>query len=272
MAELLISAADGTLLLQRLIDPARAYWIGRSPKCDIVVHAASVSRRHVILYCHQGVWRVVDAGSQSGLKTEAGECRTAQLSAETWVKVGAAVLWIKHAEPANTVLTRAAPSKSNRVRLTEEDLAALDAPRDSLEIEAHEPPPARPTLIVTSATGGVELVVDLTATAGRLVIGSAATCDIVIADPSVELIHAVLVRGSNTWSLLDAGGGVFAAGKKWPRKRLDEETIAEVGNFSFVIRTPKIPSSTVPFVPPATVRTEASAFLEEDADGLDEHD
>ncbi len=270
MAELLISAADGSLLLQRHIEPARAYWIGRSPKCDVIVDAASVSRRHAILYCHQGVWRVVDAGSQSGLLTAAGECRNAQLSGETWVKMGAAVLWIKNPEPVDGALHRAPIAKSGAARLS---IDALDAHPDFTDeatlAASAQTQTVRPTLIITSALGGVELVVDLSQTAARLVIGSATTCDIVLADPTVELIHAVLVRGSNTWSLLDSGGGVFADGKKWPRKRLDEDTSAHIGAFTLAVRTPKLPSTMVPFVPPPTQTLEASIFLEEADDSLD---
>ncbi len=272
MADLLISAPDGTLLHQCRIDPARTYWIGRSPKCDIVLNAASISRRHLVLFCHLGVWRALDAGSQDGLHTEQGDCRVAQLSVSSWVRIGGAVLWLQQPEPEIGQLVRASAPKTHAAPLFSGEQDELALPRDTLSVEAAEPPAARPTLVLTNMDGGVELVVDLSATAGRLVIGSASTCDIVIAHESIALIHAVLVRGSRSWSLLDAGGGVLAAGKKWPRKRLDEETSASVGCFALAIRTPKIPSSTVPFVPRASVVAETSAFIDGSNDDDDESD
>ncbi len=272
MADLLISTPDGTLLHQCRIDPARTYWIGRSPKCDIVLNAPSISRRHLVLCCHLGVWRALDAGSQDGLHTGNGDCRVAQLSVESWVRIGGAVLWLRQPEPEIGQLIRAVAPKSRPIQLFSDELCGLSSSPDSLSTEPIEEPPARPMLIITNASGGVELVADLSATAGRLVIGSASTCDIVVADDSVALIHAVLVRGSRSWSLLDAGGGVFASGKKWPRKRLDDEASASIGVFSIAIRTPKTPCSTVPFVPPATVPTQPSAFLEDTHDEDDERD
>ncbi len=239
VAELLISTPDGQVLANRKLDPVRAYWIGRESHCDVVIENAAVSRRHALVFFINGRWLACDAGSTSGLDTETGAVRCAQLSADAWVKIGSVYIWLAGATTAAPpwIDARADDGTTDRrarpVRLAIENLAAA------------EPAAAAEALVVTDHRGVVQLCADLSglaATRGsgapRMTIGRSNVADLQICDPSVDPVHAVLARGSEYWSLVDAGStsGVLFEGKRWYRKRLEDGITLPIGNFRISIQ------------------------------------
>ena len=234
VAELLISTPDGQVLANRKLDPVRAYWIGRESHCDIVIDNVAVSRRHALVFFINGRWLACDAGSTSGLDTETGPVRCAQLSADTWVKIGSVYIWLAGAPtPALPWIDArrddgAGGRRASPVRLAIANLAAA------------EPVSAAQALVVTDDRGAVHLCIDLSGLeasrgsgAPRMTIGRSIAADLQICDPSVDPVHAVLVRGSEHWSLIDAGSasGIHFEGKRWYRKRLEDGITLPIGNF-----------------------------------------
>lgn len=247
VAELLISTPDGQVLANRKLDPVRAYWIGRDSHCDIVIESPAVSRRHALVFCINGRWLACDAGSTAGLDTEAGSVRCAQLSADAWVKIGSVYIWLAGAPAAAPAWIDARP-----------DSAAGDKPARfvRLAIEAlsvTDPAPTAEVLVVTDQRGVVQLCADLSGLAAsrgsgapRMTIGRSNVADLQICDPSVDPIHAVLARGTEYWSLVDAGStpGILYEGKRWYRKRLENGITLPIGNFRVSIQ--RIVSTTAP--------------------------
>lgn len=253
VAELLISTPDGQVLANRKLDPVRAYWIGRESNCDIVIENGSVSRRHALVFHSNGRWFACDAGSIGGLDTEAGPVRCAQLSADAWVKIGSVYVWLAGGSAQQPEWIDARPDSASSgkaartVRLAIEDLAATEATATA------------EVLVITDSHGLVHLCADLTglaATRGggapRLTIGRSNAVDLQICDPSVDPIHAVVARGTEYWSLIDAGSasGILFEGKRWYRKRLEDGITLPVGNFRIsmqrITRT-TAPSATLVF-------------------------
>lgn len=261
VAELLISTPDGQVLANRKLDPVRAYWIGRESNCDIVIESASVSRRHALVFQSNGRWLACDAGSIGGLDTEAGPVRCAQLSADAWVKIGSVYVWLAGAAGAQPEWIDARPDASpsgkpaRLVRLAVEDLAAT------------EPSTVSEVLVITDSHGVVHLCADLSglaATRGsgapRLSIGRSNAVDLQICDASVDPIHAVLARGTEYWSLVDAGStaGVLFEGKRWYRKRLEDGITLPIGNFRVSMQ--HVARTTAPSPTPAFPTTGGTAF------------
>lgn len=48
-----------------------AYVVGRSSECDIQIDHPTLSRRHALLFCHQGVWHLRDLNSTNGVYIDA---------------------------------------------------------------------------------------------------------------------------------------------------------------------------------------------------------
>lgn len=247
VAELLISTPEGQVLANRKLDPVRAYWIGRESNCDIVIENAAVSRRHALVFHSNGRWYACDAGSIGGLDTENGPVRCAQLSADAWVKIGSVYVWLAGAAASQPEWIDARPDVSMQgkpariVRLGIEDLAATD-PASTAEI-----------LVVTDCHGTAHLCADLGGLAAsrgsgapRLTIGRSNAADLQICDPSVDPIHAVIARGTEYWSLVDAGStpGIMFEGKRWYRKRLEDGITLPIGNFRVSIQ--RIARTTTP--------------------------
>lgn len=253
VAEVLLSTPDGQVLANRKLDPTRAYWIGRESNCDIVIESASVSRRHALVFHSNGRWLACDAGSVGGLDTENGPVRCAQLSADAWVKIGSIYIWLAGApgSPREWIDARPSATPSGKpvriVRLEIEDLTAS------------EPTATADALVIADNRGVIHLCADLTGLAAsrgsgapRLTIGRSTAADLQICDPSVDPIHAVIARGTEQWSLVDAGSsaGIMFDGKRWYRKRLEDGITLPIGNFRVsvqrMVRT-TAPNPSLPF-------------------------
>lgn len=234
VAEVLLSTPDGQVLANRKLDPLRAYWVGRESNCDIVIESASVSRRHALIFQSFSRWFACDAGSVGGLDTENGPVRSAVLSADAWVKIGSVYLWLAGGSAKLPEWIDARPSTPpagkpvRTVRLETEDLTET------------EPTATAECLVVSDSHGVIHLCADLSGLAAsrgsgapRLTVGRSTAADLQICDPSVDHLHAVIVRGTEQWSLVDAGSttGILFDGKRWYRKRLEDGITLPIGNF-----------------------------------------
>jgi hypothetical protein len=66
---------------------SRSYTVGRGPRADIRVPDRTISRQHCMLAPHEGVWRVADLGSKSGLTVNGEPCRDRALSDDDLVEL-----------------------------------------------------------------------------------------------------------------------------------------------------------------------------------------
>jgi len=280
VAELIVSQPSGEVISQRKLDPCRGYWIGREASSDIPIDEASVARRHAFVFCANGRWVICDAGSISGIDTEAGAVRFAPLSADHWTSIGGLYLWLASHPASAPDWIDAHPIPGERehpinvVRMPIEDLSATQV-GDVSEV-----------LTLSDAAGNMHLCADLsgvTATPGggvpRLTIGRANSVDLQICHPSVDPLHCVLAMGSERWSILDAGSrkGIIWEGKRWFRKRMEHGITVPIGDFRLsiqrLIRTvaPTATPSTTGSAPGASVPPPAprrpSAFLDERPQG-----
>lgn len=248
LQELRVCAPDGTELLNRRLDPLRGYWIGREASCEIVVDDPSVSRRHAFLFSVDGHWLMSDCGSLSGLDSAAGCLRCVRMTPECFVQIGGAVFWLSGGDEAPPRWIDARPESLGGavVRLGDEELSERTR-RVAQEI-----------LIVSDARGTVHLCADLTAIlsvegpgVARLTVGRSNRMDLQICHPSVDPLHCVLARGTEHWSLIDAGSscGIDYDGKRWFRKRLERGVTLPVGDFRIALhhvsiaRPPSLPAA-----------------------------
>ncbi|MCA9284903.1 MAG: FHA domain-containing protein [Phycisphaerales bacterium] len=221
MTAILIAKADGELVLRVELDPRTKLTIGRSPRCDLVLSAASISRHHALLFEHGGVWRMVDTGSRTGVHGPDGPVRQAELDPDLWCRIGPAYLWLVDPKPpepsAPPNATAGAPPVALRGELIERwqrgafpsvggtDGDDLPGPRLMVMDEDY-----RPLRRISLRHRD------------RLTIGSNAVCDLVVDEPGLAALHCVLFREGRHWTVADTGavGGLRVDGRAFDRRRL----------------------------------------------------
>lgn len=269
--ELRVCTPDGTELLTRRLDPLRGYWIGREGSCEVVVDEQSVSRRHAFLFNAAGHWYMSDCGSLTGLDSAAGCLRCVRMTPECHVQIGGAVFWLMGGpgEPPEWIDARPESLGGAVARLGDERLSEHEG-RVSPEI-----------LVLSDSTGVVHLCADLSGLlaakgpgCARMTIGRSNAMDLEICHPSVDPLHCVLARGTEHWSLIDAGSacGIDYSGKRWFRKRLERGITLPVGDFRLSLHTvavalppapPAAPHSAVPAAKALPAPKRPSVFLGE---------
>ena len=72
--------------------------------------------------------------------------------------------------------------------------------------------------------------------APRILVGRSGHADLVIDDPAVSPLHAVIYREEDRWAIADAGSetGLRANGRRWLRKILEPGTRLEFGGTTLV--------------------------------------
>ena len=258
MNDLRVCRPDGTELLTKRLDPVRSYWIGRDAHCDIVIENPSVSRRHAVMFNTSGHWFISDCGSLEGLDCSLGKTRCLRMTSEAYVQIADPVFWVMGgpANPPEWIDTRA-----ERLDGASPLMARLG--NESLTERARAAP--KELLVIADAQGGIQLCADLSQVisqegsgSARITIGRANTMDVQLCHASVDPLHCVMVRGAESWSLIDAGSscGINYDGKRWFRKRFDEGITLPVGDFRFSIQRL---THAKPALPPAMVGREHAA-------------
>ena len=231
MPELLVSKASGDLLLSQPLQPRTLLTLGRSERSTIVIPDDRTSRHHAVLFEHQGRWHLSDLGSKAGLENDAGKVTCHRFETdESWVKMGPVILWLT--DPPE-------PETGPDPRPVELE---IEPPfRIAAEFLRDDPPPVPasdplPLLLAghSNASPTVRLL-DL-GDAPRILVGRSGHADLVIDDPAVSPLHAVIYREEDRWAIADAGSetGLRANGRRWLRKILEPGTRLEFGGTTLV--------------------------------------
>lgn len=131
-----VGAPDDSPLL--VVDPGRPraltlaarsiVRLGRSAEGEITLDDPTVSRRHAVLEPHEGAWRVVDLGSQHGLRVDGAPTRAATLDGDHVLTLGAStVLFLSRLSGRPTPLRAAAPTIYAAASATRALVAELEA-------------------------------------------------------------------------------------------------------------------------------------------------
>jgi hypothetical protein len=238
VATLLIATTSGSVVERIDLDPARAYSIGRSHRCDIPLTPRSVSRRHAVLFPHAAGWWVADAGSCRGLATSAGPTRFAQLTTDRWVALGPLVLWLLPTRSRPTAARLSAPlalagAEEGRSAAPQDDLHddEPDACDASGEHRAQLPHLFQFESSRTAPNGAASArFIDLSALPFATV-GSDIACTIRLQGEAIAPLHAVLVREPSHWALVAAQGIITAEGARFRRKRLESAAFVGLGDW-----------------------------------------
>lgn len=74
-----------------------AYVVGRSPECDIQIDHPTLSRRHAVLFCRQGVWHLRDLNSTNGVYIDAERVEEKPLKQTSVCRLGdIACMFVPH--------------------------------------------------------------------------------------------------------------------------------------------------------------------------------
>ncbi len=231
MPELLVSKTSGDLLLSQPLQPRTLLTLGRSARSTIVIPDDRTSRHHAILFDHRGIWHLADLGSKAGLENESGKVTLHRFETEeSWVRMGPVILWLTDPPDAEQ-----GPDPSP-VELEIEPpfrIAAEFLRDDPSPVAAND---ALPLLLAGRTTSNPTVrLLDLEH-APRILVGRSGHADLVIDDPAVSSLHAVIYREEDRWAIADAGSetGLRANGRRWLRKILEPGTRVEFGETTLI--------------------------------------
>ncbi|MDZ4829799.1 MAG: FHA domain-containing protein [Phycisphaerae bacterium] len=262
MPSLLVCTPDGTVRRRIALDSTRAYAIGRSPRCDIQLPVGSVSRRHALLFCHAGVWHVVDTGSRLGLSVGEREARrgtlvphgTSEGAIDGGIGIGPVVLrlgstsngvytpsprsgghWTPlNGHPAYTDLNAESAGLNARTMDMPTDVPAFgsaEAVSAPLSLTGRGSVRPRSELLLIESDAGLARLFDLRAV-DHATIGYDPLCGIALAcQAGLAPLHAVAFREPKAWVVVDAGGGVVSLGDRFRRRRLAGAVTVELGQY-----------------------------------------
>lgn len=209
--EWLVAKANGDLVQRVDLRTRRKLTVGRSDRCELILRAASVSRRHALLFMHAGHWYLTDTGSRGGLWSRRGRSTCLRLREGEWARIGPAYCWLR-----GTGALDAMPTMVNTRQMPP---TTGEEARATLQLGIAEPGRSR--------VREVAIFPDDLCTIGR-----SGACDVVLDDPDVSTLHAVIYREMTRWCIADAGSraGVWVAGRRYRRKRLEPGSLIELGS------------------------------------------
>lgn len=221
------------------LDPRMAYSLGRSNRCSIPLEPRSVSRRHGLLFRHDGSWWLADCGSTRGLRVEAGPTRFAPLTPERWIGIGPLVCWLIPSTVNVGELGSQANGQTGGGGVATDPLAGFDV-EDSVDLSGEH--------AALNETPGDHLLLEPVDPARRAIepprlihlegvdhvtVGSGPGCAIRLASGGgVRPLHMVVYREPRTWVAIAADGTLLAEGQRFLRKRLEAATAIEFGGYS----------------------------------------
>lgn len=199
MPDLLVAQPDGSLLHSKRVGERSTILIGRHPESGIVIPDDRISRRHAVIFEHEGGWYAVDLDSKAGLDTPLGRVTIHRFDpADAWVGLGPVVVWVEGiTRPVpNTPPTPIRRSRDSVLR-TRNDFVdrALHGPAtDSspLLLACRSRDPRRPGFRLLDLEG-----------ADRVLIGRDPSCDIVVDDETVPELAWLIHREGDKWAVID---------------------------------------------------------------------
>jgi ABC-type multidrug transport system ATPase subunit/ABC-type multidrug transport system permease subunit len=215
-----------------VMDPTRAYHVGRDPLSDIVIDDPRVSWHHAVLRADDDHWTVADEHSTNGTYTEGRRIHVRVVGPGSVIRFGSA------ADGPRAVLADPAPP-------------AVEPP--AVEPPAVEPPAGRPpahgpraaepgpppVVSVPAATGTFRRPTSVRPLPARTVrIGRSADNELVVDDLVVSRRHAELrTRPDGTYEIVDLGShnGTYLNGMPVDRAPVRAGDIVGVGHSAFVL-------------------------------------
>ncbi|GAA5014131.1 FHA domain-containing protein [Kitasatospora paranensis] len=250
---------------QRVLEPGRAYTIGRDPSSDFPFEDARVSWRHATISFDGASWQLADHGSTNG--TFAGGARTQHVplfpgtvvnlgNGENGPRLAFSAPVAAPAQPVGVheaVTSRAAPPPAAAQPWTPQQPPAdhpqppvhqswdTPAPQPAVPQQgypqqaAQVPPQQAPA---ATGLGNPTMVRSLTASMRTIRIGRALDNDIVVSDLQVSRHHAELRQlADGRWEIVDLGShnGIFLNGQPVQRQLMGPQDRLTVGHSSFVL-------------------------------------
>jgi pSer/pThr/pTyr-binding forkhead associated (FHA) protein len=243
MAVLTVTERNGDVKARLNLRGRRAVTIGRSPRNFLTLTSSSISRRHALLFEHDGGWHLVDLGSRGGIYSGASRVHWMRLEPGTWARMGPAYLWLL-AEGGST-LGAGAPEPASDRPSNDAVIAILEPGAGSLRRQA---------------------------LSGELVtMGRSPRCDVILADAAASRLHCVLYREQHAWMVANASpnprGTRFAGRPTW-RRRLTPERPIRAGDTAFWLERAPAGEEATEAEALASYGFTASAFLDEPEDLL----
>jgi ABC-type multidrug transport system ATPase subunit len=251
---------------QRVLEPGRAYTIGRDPSSDFPFEDARVSWRHATISFDGASWQLADHGSTNGTFTGGARTQHVPLFPGTVVNLGNGengprlAFSAPAAAPAQPAgVHEAVTSRATPPPAAQQPWAAQQPPVDHPQPPVHQqwdtpaPQPAVPQqqgypqpaaqvppqqAPAAAGLGNPTMVRSLTAGMRTIRIGRALDNDIVVSDLQVSRHHAELRQlADGRWEIVDLGShnGIFLNGQPVQRQLMGPQDRLTVGHSSFVL-------------------------------------
>ncbi|MFF3290357.1 FHA domain-containing protein [Streptomyces sp. NPDC003023] len=213
-----------------VMDPNRAYHVGRDPLSDIVIDDARVSWHHALLHTVDGHWTLADEDSTNGTYTEGRRVHEREVGPGSVIRFGHAAdgpraVLVDRAAPPATPSSAARPST-----------AQAPAPSSATPPSS----PARPSAVsMPAATGTFRRPTSVRPLPTRTVrIGRSADNDLVVDDLVVSRHHAELRSPAEAaYEIVDLGShnGTYLNGLPVDRAAVLPGDIVGIGHSAFVL-------------------------------------
>ncbi len=199
--------------------------IGRAQECDVVVEDPSVSRRHARLVVHEGRYGLEDLESLNATLLGGRPVTQASLPEVAVIAIGRTTLELR-AGPSPGAHAGPGQEGSQEGSTLTRDQATVTRPLLSS-------PSRLPRLIMTSGQSpGAEWV--LTPGENTVTIGRGTPCAVLLNDPAVSRLHAVLTVRRGQARLVDRSGhGTEVNGRRVRAKRLAPGDCIQIGTSQF---------------------------------------
>ncbi|MEU1653000.1 FHA domain-containing protein [Streptomyces pristinaespiralis] len=210
-----------------VMDPTRAYHVGRDPLSDIVIDDPRVSWHHAVLRADDGHWTVADENSTNGTYAEGRRIHVRVVGPGSVLRFGSA------ADGPRAVLADLAPPAV--------EAPAVEppvVPSPALAPPAAQPGPP-PVVSMPAATGTFRRPTSVRPLPARTVrIGRSPDNELVVDDLVVSRRHAELRTGPDgTYEIVDLGShnGTYLNGMPVDRAPVRAGDIVGVGHSAFVL-------------------------------------
>ena len=211
MTHLLVGLRAGRILTRIDLRGHDRLTVGRSPRCDLPLPAANVSRRHALIFRYDGAWHVTDTASRRGIRCPGGWVRHLRFTPDEVASIGPVDLWIEE-DP------REEPHPFHLGGYADVDVREPD---ERLE---------GPILTVVDGAEGTMRRLPLSGM-DLLTVGRSPRCDVSLADDSVSRLHCVLYTEHRGWYVADAGSasGTRVHGRRTLRRRVRDDLLVQIG-------------------------------------------
>lgn len=270
---------NGAMLLERDLDPASQYILGRSSQCDIVLNHPEISRQHLKIYFEDQKWKAQVVSKFGKISIRGMEVEDFELEDGLHFQIPPFEIRFEHIEDVLMDSGEDLPSVSEDLEIGEDypstssapSAPSIDAGDDSFDDEKTNVGPVLVKLFLYKVDDDGNDTEKITLPeSGIIVAGRSSSCSLQLSDPKASRKHFNLVAKDGILSIKDLGSSNKTYVNEKPISseiQLNHGDVVRVGTdkFRLEVINPEFENLPAPTVPapmeatqPAVIKFSAS--------------